>query len=110
MVRFLLFSMVLLILTMPSFLKTEYFIIDAIGDGVIRLEPLRGQSPAPSGEDCLYHKCQDNHSLAEGQVVNCLMAGDRILSIVPDLARTDQRKAEMKAIISRIGSTDRESD
>lgn len=99
MFHFLLISLVLLLAAAPNFFTTEYFIIDAITDEVIALEPM----DASAGE-LIYHR-QSNSELEEGQVVEAKMAGGRIYRLTPDPEKTEQRRGEIQAILARLRTT-----
>lgn len=107
MVRFLLVSLLLLLVTAPDFLTTEYYVIDTIADGVIRLEPLsEAYLDFTSYEQGIrYIKLRNNQHLEEGQVVAASVVGNRILKITPDPVKTEQRRAEITAILNRIRTT-----
>ncbi|HKM17544.1 MAG: hypothetical protein GX228_08820 [Firmicutes bacterium] len=102
----------LVALTWPRFVKTEYYVIDSISDGVVRLEPLgdTGKDASWLEHGCLYLEHQDNLVLAEGQVVACFTFGNKLLGIAPDMAKTERRRAEIQAIIWRINPNAPASD
>lgn len=110
MVRSFLFLLVFLILAAPRFVSVEYYIVDTIADGVIRLEPFHGgHAPLPA-QDSLYVTVDDYWFLAESQVVVCFKFRGEVLGIVPDPAQTKSRRNEIKALIKKIGTTDLGND
>ncbi len=112
MTRFLLLALLILLVTAPEFFATEYFIVEAITDGVITLEPIS----INRDEHHLYtydYQFLDERKfpdVSEGTVVVGKMWGNRLITIAPDASRTKTRQDEIAAILVRLIGTTPDSD
>jgi len=99
MVRFLILSLAIVLLTAPELISSHNYVVDVIANGVIRLEPADNND-----QKVQYIEQRHFPHLKEGQVVRCFILGKWIIKVTPDAAQTSARQAEVAAILTRIAT------